>query len=173
MGKLAGVTTNGHAIENMAFDGGGLSNYSVFAAAMTRSQVRYVRFSGGLVAGLFMGYGWINDVFESYFTGNLIGLYLHEAINSINVVDCNFEGNHAIGVIVNSGAMVRLEGNEFELHGGPAIVANTIRALTVRSNYFEANNANNRSVSFFDHHSGVREDVCTDVLLNGANGFVP
>ena len=32
-----------------------------------------------------LGYGWINEVFECYFTENLIGLYLNNAINSVNV----------------------------------------------------------------------------------------
>lgn len=50
---------------------------------------------------------------ECYFTGNLIGLYLDNAVNSVNVVDGNFEDNSGVGIIVNSGAMVRLEGNEF------------------------------------------------------------
>ena len=80
--------------------------------------------------------GWINDVLECYFTGNLIGLYLDNAVNSVNVVDGNFEGNYGVGVIVNSGAMVRLEGNEFESQGGPAIIVNAVSALTIRSNYF-------------------------------------
>ena len=83
----------------------------------------------------------INDILECYFTGNLIGLLLltiganeaqDSAINSVNVVDCNYEGNTGVGIIVSGGAMVRIEGNEFESQGGPGIVANSIRALTLR-----------------------------------------
>ena len=40
--------------------------------------------------------GWINEIFECYFTGNLIGVFLDVAINSVNVVDSNFENNHAV-----------------------------------------------------------------------------
>jgi hypothetical protein len=158
-GGTAGVTTNGHTMENLRFDGAGLANYSVAATAITRSLFRYSDFSGARIAGLFLGYvrlcpapaaanrlqtasricslvcntatwtvctmvpspdclassaqGWINDVLECYFTGNLIGLYLDNAVNSVNVVDGNFEDNSGVGIIVNSGAMVRLEGNEF------------------------------------------------------------
>ena len=66
--------------------------------------------------------------------------------------------------------MVRIEGNEFESQGGPGIVANSIRALTLRSNYFEANNLKGnmtKLISFVDHHSGAQEPVCTDMLING------
>ena len=71
---------------------------------------------------------------------DLFSLYLDNAVNSVNVVDGNFEGNYGVGIIVNSGAMVRLEGNEFESMGGPGIISNAISALTIRSNNFEANN---------------------------------
>jgi hypothetical protein len=90
---VAGVTTNGHTVESMKFDAAGLANYSVAATAITRSLFRYSDFSGARIAGLFLGYGWINDVLECYFTGNLIGVYLDNAVNSVNVVDGNFEGN--------------------------------------------------------------------------------
>ena len=117
-----------------------------------------------------LGYGWINEVFECYFTENLIGLYLDDAINSVNVVDCNFEENYGVGLLVNSGEMVRAEGNEFESQGGPGIIANKVGALTVRSNYFEANNVHGNATeqfSYLDHHSGRHEEVCTHILLNG------
>lgn len=51
-------------------------------------------------------------------------------------MDGNFEGNYGVGIVVNSGAMVRLEGNEFESQGGPGIIVNSVSALTARSNYF-------------------------------------
>lgn len=66
--------------------------------------------------------------------------YLDNAVNSVNCVDGNFEGNYGVGIVVNSGAMVRLEGNEFESQGGPGIIVNSVSALTVRSNYFVRNN---------------------------------
>jgi hypothetical protein len=166
----AGVTTNGHTVESLEFNAAGLANYSVAATAITRSLFRYSDFSGARIAGLFLGWGWINDVLECYFTGNLIGVYLDNAVNSVNVVDGNFESNHGVGIIVNSGAMVRLEGNEMESMGGPGIIVNSVSALTVRSNYFEANNQHGNdslALAFVDHHSGAHEKICTDILLNG------
>ena len=39
------------------------------------------------VAGLYIGYGWINDVFQCDFAGrSLVGLYLDYAVNAVNVV---------------------------------------------------------------------------------------
>lgn len=178
-GGVPGVTTSGHTIENMAFDAAQLANYSVAATAITRSLFRYSDFSGARIAGLLLGWGWINDVLECYFTGNLIGLYMVNAVNSVNVVDGNFEGNYGVGIIVNGGSMVRLEGNEFESQGGPGIIANHISALTVRSNYFEANNVGwptgnaSRVISYQDHTTGAQEQVCTDILLNGNAAWGP
>jgi hypothetical protein len=171
-----GNTTSSHAIENMRFDAASLANYSVAAAAITRSQFRSSYFSGARIAGLFLGYGWINSINGCYFVKNLIGLHLDNAVNSVSCVDGNFETNFGAGVIVNSGAAVRLEGNDFESMGGPAIIANGISALSVRSNYFEANNLGgppenasiaNQEILYFDLVSGRKELVCTDILLNG------
>ena len=54
-GGAAGVTTNGHTVENIKFDAAGLANYSVAATAITRSLFRYSDFSGARIAGLFLG----------------------------------------------------------------------------------------------------------------------
>ena len=116
----------------------------------------------------------INEVFQCHFKGNLVGLHLDSAINSVNVLDSNFEHNYGVGLIINSGAMVRVEGSEFEGHGGPAIIAQYVKGLTVRSNYFEANNfvANQSAqLSFVDGHSSASEPLCTDILLNGVYGW--
>jgi hypothetical protein len=59
--------TNGHVIESLKISSAGLANFSVYAAAITRTQVRYAMFEGARVAGLALGYGWINEVFECYF----------------------------------------------------------------------------------------------------------
>ena len=126
-----GLPTDYHSIENMAFGAEGLANYSVAAAGITSSQFRYAAFRGARIVGLMLGYGWINDVLECYFEYNLIGLYLDNAVNSVNVLDSNFEENYGVGLIVNSGEMVRIEGNEFESQGGPGIIANMIGALTL------------------------------------------
>ena len=101
MYRVPGVTTNGHTVENLAFDAAQLANYSVAATAITRSLFRYSDFSGARIAGLLLGWGWINDVLECYFTGNLIGLYMVNAVNSVNVVDGNFEASQSLTQAIN------------------------------------------------------------------------
>ena len=46
---LPGHSADGHSIESLGFDANGLANYSVAAVAITRSQVRFSKFSGALV----------------------------------------------------------------------------------------------------------------------------
>jgi hypothetical protein len=171
----ASLTTNGHIVENLWISGAGLTNFSLAAPAITRSQVKSSMFTDARVAGLSLGFGWINEITQCYFKHNLIGLYLDNAINSVNVLDCNFESNFGVGVLVNSGASVRVEGSEFESQGGPAMIVNNVRALAVRSNYFEANNMQANVSSkfrFVDATSGEEEAVCTDVLLTGGYGWL-
>ena len=40
--------------------------------------------------------------------------YFDWAVNSIDVINCNFEGNHGIGIIANDGYAMRVEGCCFE-----------------------------------------------------------
>ena len=105
------------------------------------------------MAGLYISYGWINDIVECGFAGkSMVGLYLDFAVNSINVLDCMFEappGELGVGIVVNSGSMVRIEGNTLEGLAGPAIIANQVNSLAVRSNYFEGNNNEGRGRSNF------------------------
>ena len=60
--------------------------------------------------------------------------YFDWAVNSIDVINCNLEGNHGIGIIANDGYAMRVEGCCFESTGGPAMVANRMSALTYRAN---------------------------------------
>ena len=168
--------TNGFEIDNMAFSGSGHANFAVYAPALTRSRFTRVGFHDGRVAGFYLGYGWINDIFQCSFSGkSLVGLYLDLAVNSINVLDSMFEANGELGVgmIINGGAMVRLSGNCLEGLAGPGIIANQVDALTIQGNYFEDNNVSPDNFTFVSNATGTpsRVRVCTDILLDGDFGF--
>lgn len=62
-----------------------LPAWSQYAIRRERDSPKHARFGARQ--------GWINDVLECYFTKSLIGLFLVNAVNSVNVVDCNFEDN--------------------------------------------------------------------------------
>jgi hypothetical protein len=161
--------TNGRSLEGITFDGAGKADFAVFAPAITRSRFTASAFNNARVAGLYIGYGWINDIFQCSFMGRmLVGLYLDDAINSVNVIDSQFEANGdlGVGIVVNAGAMVRIEGNCLEGLAGPAIIANQVNALTIRSNYFEVNNMKKNYLNVTDN-TGAAQQVCTDILING------
>ena len=129
--------TQSHEVTGLTFDGGLVANHSVFARGIVGSHFRAVGFHNALVSGAALGYGWINDIFECDFHGNgIAGLLCDNNPNSVNIVESNFDENGA-GIIVSSGAMVRIEGNCMEGNTGPGIIANNIRSLNIRANYFE------------------------------------
>jgi hypothetical protein len=101
--------------------------------------------------------------------------YFDWAVNSIDVINCNFEGNHGIGIIANDGYAMRVEGCCFESTGGPAMVANRMSGLTYRANYHEANNI--QSTIHWKTAAGGSDDEeygslspCGELILNGAAG---
>ena len=56
----ASPRSNGIAIEGITSDAHGIADFAVFAGALTRSRMGQAGFHNGRVAGLYIGYGWIN-----------------------------------------------------------------------------------------------------------------
>ena len=69
---------------------------------------------------------------------------------------------------MSTGEAVRIEGNEFESMGGPAIFANAVGALAIRSNYFEANEQRGNDSAFMSYFAGARQP--TDLYTSLENG---
>jgi hypothetical protein len=71
----------------------------------------------------------------------MVGVYVDFAANAINIIDSQLfeaaKGELGVGIIVNAGSMVRIEGNTIEEVAGPGAIANQVSALSVRENYFE------------------------------------
>jgi hypothetical protein len=91
----------------------------------------------------------------------------------VNVVGGNFERNEGVGVIVTAAPWCASKVVSSSHMEDPAIVAQNIRGLTLRSNYFEENN---RYANITDHFRFVSNGnetipVCTDMLLTGALGW--
>ena len=61
-------------------------------------------------------------------------------VNGVRVLNSAFESNAGIAVLINGGYQVLVQGNTLESMGSAAIFARGVAALSVRSNYFEANN---------------------------------
>ena len=69
---------------------------------------------------------------------------------------------------MSTGEAVRIEGNEFESMGGPAIFANAVGALAIRSNYFEANWQHGEAFEFqLAEHRSPTAAPCSDIIVNG------
>jgi hypothetical protein len=71
----------------------------------------------------------------------MVGVYVDFAANAINIIDSQLfeaaKGELGVGIIVNAGSMVRIEGNTIEGVAGPGVIASQVSALSVRENYFE------------------------------------
>ena len=166
------ITTNGHEVSDLTFDAGMKANYSVYAPALTRSTFQRLGLKGGVLGGLRFGFGWINSVQGCKFTGNgPVSLWMANNVNNVNVLNNMFESNSGIGVLVNGGVQVLLQGNVFESMGSAAVMARGVGALQVRSNYFKANNfapLQRASVGFVDEVTGSKRVVCADIILDGS-----
>ena len=167
--NASGHTANEHTLSGITFDASGLANFSVLAPATTRSTFSKLAFVNARVSGLYLGYGWVNVIDRCTFNSNgLASLHLDNNINAVQVLNSRFEGsNQGVGILVNGGAAVLLEGNCIEGCGGPAVIANGVRGLTVRSNYYEANNRL-ATLRYVDAATQREVSVCTDLLLDGA-----
>ena len=120
-----GNATEGHALEQITLDANDLANFSAFAPAIWGSQWKSASFRHGLIAGLYIGYGWIHTIEDCAFKNNaVVNLYLDRAINSVNVLNNNFASSAGVGIVANGGEALRIVGNCFQSLGGPAIYAN-------------------------------------------------
>ena len=88
-------------------------------------------------AGLRLASGWELHIEDSYLGcaggGNDVGVLATAAINSLVVLNSQFEGDH-VGIAVNDGSNVRLEGNVIEGMGGAAIIVNSVAGVVVSAN---------------------------------------
>eukprot|EP01050_Picozoa_sp_SAG11_P008881 SAG11_NODE_803_length_7098_cov_10.219174_7_plen_585_part_00 len=165
----AGISTTGHVLEQITLDANDLANFSSYAPAVWGSQWRSVSFIHGLVAGLYIGYGWIHNIENCAFKNNgVVNLYLDRAVNSVNIIDNNFAASPGVGIVLNNGEAVRIVGNCFQSLGGPAIYANQIGALTISGSYYEANNQRTTNFTWTGADAPAVGTLCAEIVLNGA-----
>ena len=118
-----GNTTETHEISHMHLHANAHgphagADYALFAPYITRSRFIALYITDARKAGIYLGYGWINDVLHCMFDGNGIGLQLVEAVNNVNVMNSVFEGNYGPATVVDAGMQVRIEGNVMESNRG-------------------------------------------------------
>ena len=140
---------------------------------ISSSTFRECTFTHSRMAGLRFGYGWINIVEDCRFYGNS-GTSLHMAnnINNVNVLNNLFETNGGIGIVINGGVQVLVQGNVFESLAGPSVFARGVGSLKITANYFEANDFWEHStpapLKFFDELTGKQVVMCAEIILDGA-----
>ena len=123
-------------VSGLSVNANNFANFGIQALTMTRS-----RFTGigafRAQAGLRLARGWELHVQDSYLGcaggGNDVGVLATAAINSLVVLNSQFEGDH-VGIAVNDGSNVRLEGNVIEGMGGAAIIVNSVAGVVVSAN---------------------------------------
>ena len=65
-----------------------------------------------------------------------MGLHVQHGANNIDIVNSIFEANKGVSIYVEGGDQVNINGCVLEGNGGPAILANRVRGLSIISNYF-------------------------------------
>jgi hypothetical protein len=102
-----------------------------------------VRATPGSVLVFWCGLAWDSTLSHTpprHLPLNSRFFFLECLADNVNIMDNAFEGNQGLGIVINEGVQVRVQGNVFESLGGPAIFARAVAALIITSNYFEANN---------------------------------
>jgi hypothetical protein len=141
---------------------------------LIRSRIASVGVNHSKIAGI-RAAGWINRFEDLSLRANGIGLWLSAAPavdqiwnNQVDVVNSNFEWNR-VGIAIDAGDSVLIQGNDLEGHDGPALVAAGVWGLTYSSNYHEANNLG-LPLYAFGHQAAP---VVGDVILAGADTRLP
>lgn len=129
-------------VSALSVNANGFATNAIQALTMTRS--RFVGIGAFRAqAGLRIARGWEIHVEDSYIGcaggGNQVGVLATAAINGLSVLNSQFEGD-LVGIAVNDGSNVLLQGNVIEGMGGAAIVINSVAGVVVSANYFEDNN---------------------------------
>ena len=137
-GDLAPTTTHQY-IGKMVIDSNGTADYGIQGSAITGSLFEELYVVNSQVAGISLGFGYNNRIVNSELESNYMGVVVMNADNNVQVercviVDC------IVGIYIGGGLGVKVTGCDIEGNGGPAIIAFGTRALTIDSNYFEANN---------------------------------
>lgn len=127
---------------------------------LIRSRIASVGVNHSKIAGI-RAAGWINRFEDLSLRANGIGLWLSAAPaadqiwnNQVDIINSNFEWND-VGIAIDAGDSVLVQGNDLEGHGGPALVAAGVWGLTYSSNYHEANNLNLPLYGFGDSAAPV------------------
>ena len=141
---------------------------------LVRSRFASVGVNNSKTAGI-RAAGWINRFEDLSLRANGIGLWLSAAPaadqiwnNQVDVVNSNFEWNR-VGIAIDAGDSVLIQGNDLEGHSGPALIAAGVWGLTYSSNYHEANNLQ-LPLYGFGHQAAP---VVGDVILAGADTRLP
>jgi hypothetical protein len=159
--------TEGHEISDLHIASNGLADYGIFGPGLIRSLFSRLTVNLAVVSGARL-YDCFENGFEDVnFNYNPIGI--HSSCNNFRVSGSDFHGHSITGILIDSGASIDIEKNCIEGNAGPAIIVapSTLgypSAVTVRSNYYESNNAR---PLVFEGSDGKATAICTDLLING------
>jgi hypothetical protein len=112
---------------------------------------------------------------NSYFELNYIGVWVRDAANSVTItnnemVDCE------VGLYVDGGLQVFVQGNDFEGNRGPGVIVHDTRAPTFISNYFEADENCDKpkvGINMTAENTGQPNiTVTADIVFTGCSGGV-
>lgn len=100
------------------------------------------------------------------------GIYLANEVNGIVISRCTIEDNinPGVGIIVLEGEDVAIENCGIEGNGGPAIIAASIRALSIKGNYIEDPNQHPITMTSYADATKRNFTITAAIVLNG--GFV-
>lgn len=160
----------GFAFSDMRIICNGKAKYGVRSSKLDHALFSRFRVHSSTTAGLYMGYGWCNDVDHCQFdNGSKDGIVLGEEVsnNAVNITNTKILSNNGIGIVINSGKTINIRGNTIE---GNKVCGVYHRygasGLNIKDNYFEANGITGKV--FNDPSLTIKADI----IING-NALAP
>jgi len=141
--------------KDMHLNGNGKADYGIYApfadttSGLSHAWMERIYVSGTLVYGIFWEYGWCVDVTEcwvGYNTGG--GIYAAQSANAVNIVNTKIGENSGVGIFIDGGASVRVEGCTIEANAKGGLKLEAISAPNIVGNYFENNGNTNAGENF-------------------------
>jgi hypothetical protein len=148
MFKTDGAQNTRPTYMNLSFYANGFADYSLYLPHTDHMFMFNCWVIGAKVFGLHFSEGWSNNIWASEFSFNSGGgINAEVSINQNTFIGNTIFGNDGVGLQVNGGTALLIEGNAFEANKKTGWIISGVNGVTLESNYYDTNGPNGLTLS--------------------------